>query len=286
MNTTNQAGVWRLHNDKNWQVRIKAEVEKTFKTAGIINFTNSEFISTLEVLVDNIEASFKRGESSEAINKGQHIDLFDFLEAYGSEVLKSQDNNPTEFLKSNQLYAHPSAEAVSEEQSTNEEGECTGCAGTGVHCWGGIDSGESDSRYREVDCPKCGGTGMEPSPVAAHPSPDAGNPTSAYNSDCPLSHAGQRLVDKQLEEGVSICHQPLFNLMANDHGLTLLNSEMDEIIRVVIKMIEPSSESLEERAKGYIGNTYGNPVAIGICDIAYNSFLAGANYILKQQKGE
>lgn len=105
--------------------------------------------------------------------------------------------------------------------------------------------------------------------------------------DRPLSHAGQRLVDKQLEEGVGIYHQPLFNLMANDHGLTLLNSEMDEIIRVVIKMIEPSSESLEEKAKEAIPEL--KHIINSVSEarkIWEEGFLAGANYILKQQKGE
>jgi hypothetical protein len=46
---------------------------------------------------------------------------------------------------------------------------------------------------------------------------------------------------------ISKCYQPLFNLMANEHNLILLDSEMDEIIRTCLLVVE----NINSKIKSY-----------------------------------
>lgn len=47
-------------------------------------------------------------------------------------------------------------------------------------------------------------------------------------------------------------YQELFDLMYNEHGLILLESEMDEIITVVSKFLKLDDETSQQTIKGKV----------------------------------
>jgi hypothetical protein len=98
-----------------------------------------------------------------------------------------------------------------------------------------IESGPNDIRFIELI-----------KRVIANPSKYGLSPASLT----PAPVLSVEKIDWDSMEGI-YWYQPLFDLMSNEHNLTLVQSEMDDIIQTVTKMLHPAQQKQQGEEKLY-----------------------------------